>query len=123
MKNKRLIEILILTRTEFEVGNSKYSKLGMCNVLKVFNSYNIITTLEYREIMNFLYRNMPTSENKYKKFTESELWYFPTVPNVYWWNTISSNPLGNQIRIDYLTALINDNTNIINKIIWKLKGL
>lgn len=127
MENKRLIQILKLIRKQFILVKIDS---GICSIIVSLRNRNLISSYEQVQIFNFINANIPTPENQYKVFTDTHLWLNPRSMNEYWWKTSLNHPLGNKIRIDYLSALIENNqkpnkiisfiTNI-NNFIWKRK--
>ncbi len=125
MKNKRLIQILTITRDKVGKG---YNNTGICGIFSNLYLDNIISSEEFHYLDNFLLANMPTAINQYKIFFESKLWLDPKSMNNYWWRIFDNHILGNQIRIEYLTALIENSfkptplERVLNYIRWKIKG-
>ncbi len=111
MENKRIIEILHLMRIEFikedEENRMRYSNFGMCAMLvELLLPYKQITLLEKDFMITFLFANLPTEQNEFKKFTQVDIWLDPLNMQGHWWVTKFSHPRGNLIRVEYLTALI-----------------
>ncbi len=113
MENYRLKEILELTKANL-IKNTWYSQYGICKELReVFFPVIDIFAIEqnsndirdYKFVIHYLEENKPTPNNQYAEFTNNIYW---TVNSRYWWKTIDNFPETKEIRIDYLTALINN---------------
>ncbi len=107
-------------------NRQKSSYYGMCKSLDYLEETRVITPKEKLYVKRFLFDNMPTLINQYKEFRNSSLWNFPETMGTYWWLTSDIHSMGNQIRIEYLTALIDNNKirpkyKILNNLIWKIR--
>jgi hypothetical protein len=102
MENKRAIQILKLVRSKFMVIMDIDNMSGICYEISKLCKKDIITFNEKEEILVILYDNKP-NEEQFTRFTNSSLW----VGGVYWWTQVRLHPSTIEIRIKYLTALIN----------------
>ncbi len=102
MENKRKIELLELM---IVLLKERPSIKGMCDAIL----HLPIITAEAKVMTNFIFQNYPTPENDYKEFTQNEFWLNNHTTEKYWWLVSESYERGKQIRVEFLTKLI-DNT-------------
>ncbi len=93
------------------LSNGGYTfESGICEILGVMYGKEIITYTEKGILLKYLEANKPTKRNAYKEFTQNEYWLNNDSPmtSCFWWTRISETPKAKQIRIDYLTKLIDN---------------
>lgn len=110
MRKDRQIEILNLVKTL--LGYTDFCH-GICGVVNSLLFNKGISIDEHSETINLLNENKPTPDNQYKVFTENDFWVDITIPSHtifegYWWLPIYRNESMRQIRIDYITKLIDN---------------
>ncbi len=103
METPKLKEILELVKDTIVHGEA-YNQTGMCGILRSLVSCEAILIKERYEVLAYLRENKPTEDNEYKEFRMSPFW----IDEGYWWYEIFLFKETRQIRIDYLTALINN---------------
>lgn len=103
MENSRLIEILELVREKLIYGQETY-QTGICKVVLSMMAHQEITIEEKYFISDYLNANKPNQSNNYARFVTNIYW----IDCLYWWLPIDKYPFTKQIRIDYLTELINN---------------
>ncbi len=101
--NDRLKEIFELMITNL-IERPLTLDTGICKVIEVLSREKIITLNETKFVKQYLFLNKPSVFNQYKEFTQNEYW----LGRVFWWNVICDAPETKQIRIDFITALINN---------------
>ncbi len=103
MDNSRLKELFEMVKKKLIKGdvNKQY---GICGIISELSYEKTITANEKEIIKRYLYRNKPTIKNKYKEFIQNEYW----INDAYWWKPIWLRPEKKQIRINYLTKLIDN---------------
>lgn len=100
MTQDRKLEIL--NTMLVEIQNSRYV-LGLCDVLfSVFTKVNGNAYEELCEMEKWLKSQKPTKDNAYSHYLNREHW----LGREYWWFSMHASPDTRQIRIDYLTELI-----------------
>ncbi len=104
-KKERLILIIQLMIKELK---TTYTQTGICRTFYTLMSNKDITYDEIYIVKMFININKPTKRNKYKEFTKNPYWTNFVDSYSYWWTEIHIAPETKQIRIDYLTALINN---------------
>ena len=103
---KRLIEILEELKYFILLQDNDFTYTGICKVIGYFELSVRITFTEARFIEAYIKSNVPTKDNQYKEFTENEYW--DNKPTGYWWTKMYENPETIKVRIDYLSAVINN---------------
>ncbi len=105
MENTRLKELftLILNRL---MDEKRTYMLGICDVITEIGYNNILNGDNNEDTILKLYlkENKPSPDNEYKEFTKNKYW----LDGLYWWDVIYEAPETRQIRIEYLTKLINN---------------
>ena len=103
MEKDRQIEIL--NQVIFYLSNEKllFTK-GICEVITYLSEIGYITELECFIIKQLMKLKKPnkSSRTKYVKFTKNPHW----LNGLYWWSPIYEAPETRQIRIDYLTEVV-----------------
>lgn len=104
MENVRRKEIL--EEVVFLLGNEKMFRKGICDVLTYLYEVDKLTFWEWSFLKNFLKNKKPKDNprTKYREFTKNKYW----LGTLYWWNPMYEAPETRQIRIDYLTKVINN---------------
>ncbi len=105
MENTRLVEILEMVKENLIETEAQY-QTGICRSIEKLSHDHKIKYLEEILIKKHLYLHKPTKTNEYAKFTENQYWY--DYYNDYWWSEIKCANETKQIRIDYLTAVIDN---------------
>lgn len=104
METNRLIQLLELIKNHLIIGNEN-NQSGICKAVdEVYAKYHDINCNEYVFIKQYLNTNRPTPINEYKQFYQQIVW----LDNNYWWRPIHKEPQTKQIRINFLTELINN---------------
>ena len=103
MEKQRIIEIFECIKNNI-IKDTRYYSTGICFGLAVLLTAKEITQFEYYFLLDYLRDNKPTPINQYKEFTQNEYW----INISYWWVNMGKQPETRQIRVDYLTALINN---------------
>ncbi len=98
-----LIERLLLVK-DYIINDRCFS--GICDAVDnvgILNrhKWNKFETLDLKD---YIKKNKPSFTNEYKEFTYNKFW----CDNRYWWDRICDAPETKQIRIDYLTKLIDN---------------
>ncbi len=107
IEKERVIEILQSTKDYIIANDNSFRYTGICFILsKLRDEIRIGTNDEIEAVLLYLERNRPNKRNKYKEFTNNLHWNKSGTG--YWWNRMDFYPETRQIRIDYLTALINN---------------
>ena len=104
---ERQKQILILMRNQFEFLRLR----SICDSLLTLWIRHQITKFEHDCIKELLVINKPTHLNEYKEFTENPYWRGHKINSIndgFWWKMTTLYPETKQIRMDYLTALINN---------------
>ncbi len=107
MEIRRQISILKVTKDLLYY--ERFTK-GICAVLQYQFETSRITANEYKIIRNLLEEHKPTPDNDYKSFTENEFWgkdEFPLKDSC-WWQSIETNSETRQIRIKYVSQILNN---------------
>ena len=103
---KRQIELFELVKETLRTDIVGYDT-GICQVIHGIHLQDKCNKTEYLEILHTLRINKPTSRNQFKKFYKNVNWVTGVyATRGYWWEEINQEPETRQIRIDYLTALI-----------------
>ena len=104
MKKSRIKELFELLKQYLIKGDANF-QYGLCKELERLSMYDAsFTYYEYICIEQYLNKCKPTTTNEYKEFIDNEYW----IDTEYWWKTIDQAPETKQIRIDFLTKLINE---------------
>ena len=104
METKRLIQLLELVKLNL-INGDENSQSGICKEIdNIYTKYHDITFEERNYIKSYLKDNRPTPINQYKQFYQQIVW----LDNNYWWRPINREPATKQIRINFLTELINN---------------
>ena len=82
---------------------SNFSVTGICSCVNRLVINKVITARERLIIEGHLNANKPSSKI-HTEFTESKHW----LGNIYYWYIIGAEPETRQIRIDFLTKLLNE---------------
>ncbi len=107
MESNRLKELFELTKETLIKGEERY-QYGICKAInEVFDVTNSFNIREYKFVKKYLFDNKPTPDNEYKEFTNNEYWDKNKLV-LFWWKPIDDFPKTKQIRIDYLTKLIDN---------------
>ncbi len=106
MKKERLKEILILIKNFIAIREYSYNYTGICKIITTLHGLEKISYEELYYIKNYISNNRPTPNNEYKEFTKNQYWI--NTETGYWWEKMYMDCETVQIRIDYLTALINN---------------
>ncbi len=109
MKSKKLKQLLELLKEELIVTNSE-NQTGICWCITIMLIKDKISSEENHLLREYITLNKPKLNNQYAEFINNEFWTNTLDVNnsSYWWTTIKRDNLTKQIRIDYLTALINN---------------
>ncbi len=102
MNTDRKIEIL--NKTILVLTKTNHFKKGICDAVTYLCENDTLNYLELIEFREFIRDNKPTAENEYKEFTQGEYW----VDEMYWWYPIYRVSDTREIRVEYLTKLINN---------------
>ncbi len=107
MENTRAIEIFENVK-EILINNDLRLFCGICGVVADLLDNDKINRKEYKASINLLNRNKPKPNNQFKEFIENEFWSNTTLPieDDFWWLPIHRCSETRQIRVDYLTKLI-----------------
>lgn len=94
--------IKLFERVKENLINDTNLQYGICAVIhELFNKEFVSSTQKF-ELLRFLQKNRPTARNEFKEFLIYEYW----LDESYWWLPIWLQPATKQVRIDYLTKLI-----------------
>lgn len=104
MKRTRKIELLEIVKQRLIDGNP-LEQTGICYELSKLTSFGVCTNIEVSELKFFLLSNKPTKHNEFASYIDDVNWYDNY--SGYWWLTINFKLETKQIRINYLTDLIN----------------
>ena len=102
METKRLIEILELLKLYL----TEKAHYGICETFAILEAHNNVncTTNELARVQQYIYDNKPTLTNQYSEYMNNEKW----LGKRFWWDRICDAPETRQIRINFLTALIDN---------------
>ena len=105
MKIGNEIKIKILERVKESFINDadlQYTQFGICAVISNLYNKNFISSTQKFAILKFLEQNRPTATNQFQEFLILKYW----LDESYWWLPIWQDPETRQVRINYLTKLI-----------------
>ncbi len=106
----RLKELLELVRERLIEGDSEY-QTGICCVIMIMYFDDEINFDDNKLLKDYIYSNAPSKNNKYAEFINNEYWIYNSADTfTYWWSPIKYENETKEIRINYLTALINNIT-------------
>ncbi len=103
MENNRMKELFELARETLANGDPTRQS-GICAILRNMAKTEVITFDDRLHLLNYMKKNKPTKFNQYKELTKKHFW----LNSSYWWYEIHLEPQTKQIRLDYLTMLINN---------------
>ncbi len=104
IEKNRVIEIIKLMI--IELNDFSYTQTGICKSFYTLLNNKTISPIEIGIMKKFLNLNKPTKRNKYKDVTQNPYWTNFVDTHSYWWKEIYDAPETRQIRIHYLTKLI-----------------
>ena len=110
IEKNRVIKLLKAIKTELSKENTLYNRTGICQALRRIQPANNCTHEESCFIMRYLNLHKPTADNDYKEFMIAPYWglEYRQGESDFWWSEIYLYPETRQIRIDYLTKLIDN---------------
>ncbi len=103
METNRIKELLEQLKQKLIIGNPYYQS-GICNVISGMYQIHIITFEERNFLRDYVMENKPSIFNQYKEFMNNKYW----TGEMHWWGKIFVYPETKQIRIDFITALIDN---------------
>ncbi len=79
---------------------------GICETFTILVAHNNVycTSDELQQIQLYVLENKPTLTNQYSEYMKHESW----LGKRFWWDRICDAPETRQIRIDFITALIDN---------------
>ncbi len=106
MEKEVIISVLQKMKDELSKNDHNVLYVGICKVAYDLRKQGKLDPDLHDFIYDYLIKNKPTPDNQYKEFTQNQYWI--TEDSAFWWNTIHTVPETRQIRIDYLTKLIDN---------------
>lgn len=105
MTNKEIIKdtlILVLNVLKDENKISSFNNRGICAVLQYLDNNKTISRKTFKITNNFIRANKPNNV-QHQEFTKNIYW----IGGMFWWYPIRSKNETRQIRIEFITKLIN----------------
>ncbi len=108
MESQRLKQLFELVKQNLINGYTPIQS-GICREIKNLYSDFVISIEEKDYLSGYIIANKPTQDNRYAKFMDNPYWLVQVNNNAdnYWWEIIYDEKT-KQIRVDYLTELINN---------------
>ncbi len=108
METERLKELFLKVKNY--IANKTFYGKGICKTIRELYNDDLIDDFEYDYLISYLQKNYPTKDNDYKEFMDSPYWNsHSSADGIYfWWQVNRYDNQTNQIRINYLTKLIDN---------------